>query len=179
MACTTGCPDSREEEKNLTWVRAFYQELFAETGGVPLPGEAYDGAFINHPDTDLADPTLNTSGVPCYTLYYKRTTRDCSRSRHVGTRAICSGMRCPFGWNDVSRGLIALLPLITCHADVDPDRDRTCSRHAGAIRRGAGTSAGAVRSHRRRPPLARHFLMFADAARRADSRAERNPSPIG
>ena len=51
--------------------RAFYQELFAETGGVPLPGEAYDGAFINHPDTDLADLTLITSGVPWYTLYYK------------------------------------------------------------------------------------------------------------
>jgi len=71
MACTTGWLDSREEEKNLTWVRAYYRELFAETGGVPVPGEAYDGAFINHPDTDLADPTLNTSGVPWYTLHYK------------------------------------------------------------------------------------------------------------
>jgi hypothetical protein len=28
-------------------------------------------AFINHPDTDLADPTLNTSGVLWNTLYYK------------------------------------------------------------------------------------------------------------
>ena len=40
-------------------------------GGVPVPSEAYDGTFINHPDTDLADPTMNTSGVPWQTLYYK------------------------------------------------------------------------------------------------------------
>jgi aclacinomycin oxidase len=71
IACTTGWVDAREEEKNLTWVRAFYRDLFGESGGVPVPGEAYDGTFINHPDTDLADPALNTSGVPWPTLYYK------------------------------------------------------------------------------------------------------------
>ena len=71
IACTTGWLDPGEEEKNLTWVRAFYQDLFAESGGVPVPGAAYDGAFINHPDTDLADPLLNTSRVPWHTLYYK------------------------------------------------------------------------------------------------------------
>jgi hypothetical protein len=38
---------------------------------VPVPGAAYDGAFINHPDVDLTDPGLNTSGVPWHTLYYK------------------------------------------------------------------------------------------------------------
>jgi hypothetical protein len=71
IACNTGWLDPREEAKNLTWVRAFYRDLFAETGGVPVPGEAYAGAFINHPDTDLADPALNTSGVPWHTLYYQ------------------------------------------------------------------------------------------------------------
>jgi aclacinomycin oxidase len=71
LACSTGWLDPREEAKNLTWVRTFYRDLFAESGGVPVPSEAYDGAFINHPDTDLADPALNTSGVPWYTLYYK------------------------------------------------------------------------------------------------------------
>ena len=71
IACTTGWLDPREQAKNLTWVRAFYRDLFAESGGVPVPGEAYDGAFINHPDADLADPALNTSGVPWHTLYYK------------------------------------------------------------------------------------------------------------
>jgi aclacinomycin oxidase len=71
IACTTGWLDPRDEANNLTWVRAFYRDLFAESGGVPVPSEAYDGAFINHPDTDLADPALNTSGVPWPTLYYK------------------------------------------------------------------------------------------------------------
>jgi hypothetical protein len=70
IACTTGWVDPREEAKNLNWVRAFYRDLFAESGGVPVPGDAYDGAFINHPDVDLADPALNTSGVPWHTLYY-------------------------------------------------------------------------------------------------------------
>jgi aclacinomycin oxidase len=71
MACTTGWLDPKEEAKNLAWVRAFYRDLFQESGGVPVPGEASDGALINHPDTDVADPALNTSGVPWPTLYYK------------------------------------------------------------------------------------------------------------
>lgn len=71
IACTTGWVDPQDEAKNLAWVRAFYRELFADTGGVPVPGDAYGGAFINHPDVDLADATLNTSGVPWHTLYYQ------------------------------------------------------------------------------------------------------------
>jgi hypothetical protein len=71
LACNAGWLDPREEVNNLTWVRAFYRDLFAESGGVPVPGEAYDGSLINHPDTDLADPSLNTSGVPWHTLYYQ------------------------------------------------------------------------------------------------------------
>jgi FAD binding domain-containing protein/berberine-like enzyme len=71
MACNTGWMDPGDEAKNLAWVRAFYRELFLESGGVPVPGDSYDGAFINHPDIDLADLTLNTSGVPWHSLYYK------------------------------------------------------------------------------------------------------------
>jgi aclacinomycin oxidase len=70
-ACTAGWIDPREEGRNLDWLRGFYRELFADTGGVPVPGEISDGAFINHPDADLADPEWNTSGVPWHTLYYK------------------------------------------------------------------------------------------------------------
>ena len=70
-ACTTGWLDPRDEDENLAWVRPFYRDLFADTGGVPVPGDAYAGAFINHPDIDLADPALNTSGVPWHTLYYR------------------------------------------------------------------------------------------------------------
>jgi hypothetical protein len=70
-SCSTGWQDPKDEAGNLNWVRAFYRELFADTGGVPVPGEICDGAMINHPDVDLADPEWNTSGVPWYTLYYK------------------------------------------------------------------------------------------------------------
>ena len=69
-ACTVGWLDPRDEARSLAWVRAFYRELFADTGGVPVPGEAYDGTLINHPNVDLADPAWNTSGVPWSTLYY-------------------------------------------------------------------------------------------------------------
>ncbi len=58
-------------EPAVSWLRAFYRDLFRASGGVPVPNEACDGAFINHPDTDLADPALNASGVPWHTLYYK------------------------------------------------------------------------------------------------------------
>jgi aclacinomycin oxidase len=71
IACTAGWVDPKDAAKNLSWVRAFYRDLFAESGGVPVPGEACGGAFINHPDVDLADPALNTSGVPWHRLYYK------------------------------------------------------------------------------------------------------------
>ena len=47
----------------------FYRNIFSDTGGVP--GEVSNGALINHPDVDLADPEWNTSGVPWHTLYYK------------------------------------------------------------------------------------------------------------
>ncbi len=71
MACTAGWLDPADEAKNLAWVRALYRELFAETGGAPVPGEAYDGALINHPDVDLADPAWNASGVPWHAIYYQ------------------------------------------------------------------------------------------------------------
>jgi aclacinomycin oxidase len=63
--------DPQDEARNLAWVRAFYRDLFADIGGVPVPGGVCDGAMINHPDVDLADPEWNTSGVPWHTLYYK------------------------------------------------------------------------------------------------------------
>jgi aclacinomycin oxidase len=38
---------------------------------VPAPGDAYAGTFINHPDVDLADLALNSSGVPWHALYFR------------------------------------------------------------------------------------------------------------
>jgi aclacinomycin oxidase len=71
LACTAGWGDPKDEPRTMAWVRAFYRDLFADTGGVPVPGGVADGAMINHPDVDLADPEWNRSGVPWSTLYYK------------------------------------------------------------------------------------------------------------
>ncbi len=70
-SCNVGWMDPRDQERSLAWVRELYRELHADSGGVPAPGERCDGAFINHPDADLADPRWNTSGVPWHALYYK------------------------------------------------------------------------------------------------------------
>jgi aclacinomycin oxidase len=71
VACNTGWINSEGEAPSLNWVRNFYKDLFPGSGGVPVPNEQTDGCMINHPDTDLADPAWNQSGVPWYTLYYK------------------------------------------------------------------------------------------------------------
>ncbi|RKN38346.1 FAD-binding oxidoreductase [Streptomyces hoynatensis] len=52
-------------------IRNFYRAMYADTGGVPVPGEVNDGAYINYPDVDMKDPEWNTSGVPWHYLYYK------------------------------------------------------------------------------------------------------------
>lgn len=67
----TGWEAQQDPQPRLTWVRDFYRAMYADSGGVPVPGEVSDGCFINYPDTDLADPALNTSGTPWHTLYYK------------------------------------------------------------------------------------------------------------
>ncbi|MER7847699.1 FAD-binding protein [Kitasatospora sp. NPDC096077] len=63
--------DPGDDAANLSWVRELYRDVYADTGGVPVPGEVSDGSYINYPDVDLADPAWNTSGVPWHTLYYK------------------------------------------------------------------------------------------------------------
>lgn len=63
--------DESEDETNIGLLRAMYRDVYADTGGVPVPNDANDGSYINYADTDLADPELNTSGVPWHTLYYK------------------------------------------------------------------------------------------------------------
>ncbi|MGW5849820.1 FAD-binding oxidoreductase [Streptomyces sp. NPDC055254] len=58
-------------DAQLAWVRELYRDVYADTGGVPVPGAANGGAYINYPDVDLADPRWNTSGVPWHTFYYR------------------------------------------------------------------------------------------------------------
>ena len=71
IACNTGWADPAGEETSLKWVRNFYKDVFAATGGVPVPNEHTGGCMINHPDTDMADPKWNNSDIPWQTLYYR------------------------------------------------------------------------------------------------------------
>lgn len=63
--------EEQEDAANLAWVRALYRDVYADTGGVPVPNEVNDGSYINYADADLADPRWNTSGVSAQRLYHK------------------------------------------------------------------------------------------------------------
>lgn len=59
-----------DDDRHIGVARRLYHEVYAETGGAPVPDERNGGSYINYPDPDLADPRFNTSGVPWSTLYY-------------------------------------------------------------------------------------------------------------
>jgi hypothetical protein len=63
--------DPAEDERHLNWVREFYRDVYADTGGVPTPNQVNDGCFVNYADADLSDRTLNRSATPWHALYYK------------------------------------------------------------------------------------------------------------
>ncbi|WP_369274877.1 BBE domain-containing protein [Streptomyces sp. R11] len=66
MFYVNGWEDPRDDARHIGWLPELYEDLYADTGGAPA---AADGAFINYPDTDLADPALNT-GAPWHALYF-------------------------------------------------------------------------------------------------------------
>ncbi|WP_223830472.1 BBE domain-containing protein [Nocardiopsis quinghaiensis] len=63
--------DAADDDFYLSWIRGLYADFFAETKGVPEPGERMDGCYINYADNDIADDDYNTSGIPWHYLYYK------------------------------------------------------------------------------------------------------------
>ncbi|NJP65494.1 FAD-binding oxidoreductase [Streptomyces sp. ventii] len=63
--------DPADDAKYVAWARESYREVYAGTGGVPVPDNVTDGCYVNYPDADLSDPRHNRSGVPWHTLYYK------------------------------------------------------------------------------------------------------------
>src|SRR5262249_49899925 len=63
--------DPADDARHVGWIRDLYRDVYAETGGVPVPNAVTDGCFVNYADADLSDPAQNTSGVPWYSLYYE------------------------------------------------------------------------------------------------------------
>ena len=62
--------DPEEDEQHLTWNRTLYRDVFAATGGVPVPNDRTGGCIVNWPDPDLLEEEWNQSGVPWSELYY-------------------------------------------------------------------------------------------------------------
>lgn len=63
--------DPAQDATYVAWNRECYSEVYADTGGVPVPNDVTDGCYVNYPDNDLNDPQYNTSSTPWYALYYK------------------------------------------------------------------------------------------------------------
>ncbi|MFF3322699.1 FAD-binding oxidoreductase [Streptomyces sp. NPDC002889] len=59
-----------DDAANLDWIRSFYEDVYGDTGGVPVANGVTGGCYVNYADIDLGDAQRNTSGVPWYTLYY-------------------------------------------------------------------------------------------------------------
>ncbi|WP_280500573.1 BBE domain-containing protein [Nocardia farcinica] len=59
-----------DDERHLSWSRQVFADLYADTGGVPVPNDRNGGCYINYPDPDLADRQWNDTGVPWHRLYY-------------------------------------------------------------------------------------------------------------
>lgn len=62
--------EPEQDASAVDWLRRLYREVYARSGGVPVPDEVNGGSFINFPDTDLVDLAWNASGVPWHDLYY-------------------------------------------------------------------------------------------------------------
>ncbi|WP_431032179.1 FAD-binding oxidoreductase [Streptomyces sp. P6-2-1] len=63
--------DPAQDADYIAWNRQCYADVYASTGGVPVPNDVTDGCYVNYPDNDLNDPRYNQSSTPWYTLYYK------------------------------------------------------------------------------------------------------------
>jgi aclacinomycin oxidase len=61
---------AEEDAAHLAWIRRWYSDVYASTGGVPGLAGANDGAVLNYTDADPLDPTLNGSSIPWHQLYF-------------------------------------------------------------------------------------------------------------
>jgi FAD/FMN-containing dehydrogenase len=62
--------DAKDDQTNIDWIRGLYHDVYADTGGVPVPNDVTDGCYVNYPDKDLSDPEFNTSDSAWHELYY-------------------------------------------------------------------------------------------------------------
>lgn len=63
--------NSEEDTAYIEWNRQCYEDLYKESGGVPVPNGKSDGCYVNYPDRDLNDPERNRSEYSWAELYWK------------------------------------------------------------------------------------------------------------
>jgi hypothetical protein len=61
-----------EDDANIGWLRDFYADVYAATGGVPAPDDLHEGCYVNYPDADLSDDELNQSQASWHDLYFQQ-----------------------------------------------------------------------------------------------------------
>lgn len=83
--------DAADDDANIAWVRECYRDMFAATGGVPVPNETNDGCFVNYADVDLGDPDGTPPACRGTTSTTRTATDGSRRSRPPGTPPDCSG----------------------------------------------------------------------------------------
>src|SRR5829696_5006350 len=71
-----------EDEKHLTWNRTLYRDVFAATGGVPVPNDRTGGCYINWPDPDLLE--LVFRGYAAESRWLSRTSGNRSQMAWSG-----------------------------------------------------------------------------------------------
>ncbi|MGZ0153193.1 BBE domain-containing protein [Kribbella sp. WER1] len=70
MVLAASWDTATDDAMHLGWARKVYADIYRDTGGAPVPNAVSAGSYINYPDSDLADPAYNKSGVPWHDLYY-------------------------------------------------------------------------------------------------------------
>ncbi len=53
MQYILGWKDASNDTVCIEWLRAFYRDMYADTGGEPMPNDVQDGCYVNYCDADL------------------------------------------------------------------------------------------------------------------------------
>ena len=103
-----------EDEKHLTWNRTLYRDVFAATGGVPVPNDRTGGCYINWPDPELLEEEWNQSGVPWSELYYGGNYKKLQEAKgrwdpHQVFNHVCRSSRAENRCNPLDSGVVVIM----------------------------------------------------------------------
>ena len=53
MQYILGWKEEQHDQTCIEWLRQFYRDMYADTGGEPMPNDVQDGCYVNYCDVDL------------------------------------------------------------------------------------------------------------------------------